>query len=311
MRPLSDRNAPRCTARTVPVMAIIAAVGLLSGCLGTSAGGTGGNGGISISGGSGSNGFSFSSDGTDGGNGSDGADGADGFSYSYSGPGGFSSSSQDGVTGSGRLTSQTINLSGVTSVVTGATFVVQLKTGGPAQAKVTMDDNLVDRVEATVHGNELRLGIKPGMNVRNATLSAEVTVGQLERLTANGACRVTLDSTVTSPALQLGVTGASSVTGPVTVDQMQATASGTATLALSGQVQSLRLNAMGASQLPLSDLIVRHLDATLSGANQATITVRDTLSAQAIGASVLQYRGNPQIIREQTLGVSSIVQDPS
>ena len=43
-----------------------------------------------------------------------------------------------------------------------------------------MDDNLTDRIEATVTGNELHLGIKPGMSVRYATLFAELTVGELE-----------------------------------------------------------------------------------------------------------------------------------
>jgi hypothetical protein len=92
-------------------------------------------------------------------------------------------------------------------VVAGANFEVHVKTGGPAQAKVTMDDNLVDRVQATVSGNELRLGIKPGNTVRNAMLRAEVTVSQLDRLAANGASHATLDSTVTGPALKLSVEG--------------------------------------------------------------------------------------------------------
>lgn len=79
--------------------------------------------------------------------------------------------------------------------------------GSRAQATVTTDVNLTDRVEAAVIGNELHLGIKPDINVRNATLRAEVTVGQLDRLAANGASYVTLGSQVTGPALQLVVEG--------------------------------------------------------------------------------------------------------
>lgn len=51
---------------------------------------------------------------------------------------------------------------------------------------VTMNDNLTDRVEATVSGHELRLWIKQSMSGRDATLRAEVTVGQLDRLASNG-----------------------------------------------------------------------------------------------------------------------------
>ncbi len=264
-------------------------------------GGTGGNGGVGGNGGSGYGGCGGNGYGGNGGdaNGGDGVDGA---------PGG-SSPDSDAVTGSGRLTSRTMDLSGVTSVVAGADFVVHLARGGPAQATVRMDDNLVDRVEATVIGDQLRLGIKPGRGVRNATLTAEVTVGRLDRLTATGASRVMLNPALAGPALQLVVAGTSAVTGPITVGQVQATVSGAGTLALSGQVQDLRLSAAGASTLPLSDLIVRRLDVVLSGASHATVTVSDSLAARASGASVLNYRGNPTVTRSQRSGVSSIVRD--
>ena len=283
----------------------LAAMGLLAGCLSTSVGGTSGPAGTGIPGTGTSSGNGYGGKGGDanggiGGSGGVGGNGGDGY-------GGFSD--PDAVAGSGRLTSKTIDLSGVTSVVVGANFVVRLRTGAPARATVTMDDNLTDRVEATVIGDQLRLGIKPGMSVRNATLSAEVTVGQLDRLGTSGASRVTLSPALASPALQLAVSGTSAVTGPVTVGQVQATVSGAGTLALSGQVQDLRFSASGACQLPLADLTVRDLDAILSGASHATATVTGTLAAQAAGASVLRYQGTPSITRFQVSGMASVVRD--
>jgi hypothetical protein len=312
-----DRGVGWWAARVGRAVAILAAMGLLAGCLGTSAGGTSGTAGTGTSGTSSSGGNGYGGNGGDanggdggnGGNGGIGGNGGDGYGgQGYGAPGG-SFSDPGAVTGSGRLTSRTIDLSGVTSVVAGAHFVVHLRMGGPARATVTMDDNLTDRVEATVIGDQLRLGIKPGMSVRNATLSAEVTVGQLDRLSTSGASRVMFNPALTSPALQLVLSGASTVTGPVTVGQVQATVSGTGTLALSGQVQDLRFNAAGGSQLDLADLTVRHLDATLSGVSHATVAVTDTLAAQAAGASVLRYSGTPSVTRAQTSGVSSIVRD--
>ncbi|MDQ2883766.1 MAG: DUF2807 domain-containing protein [Actinomycetota bacterium] len=287
----------------------MAAAALLAGCQGTSTDGNGGNGGVGNSGNSGGNGNTFNSDGPDGGNGnpgvgngSDGASGVDGASGgSYSDP--------DAVAGSGRLTSRTIDLSGVTSVVAGANFVVHLTMGGPAQATVRMDDNLTDRIEATVTGHELRLGIKPGARVRNATLIAEVTVGQLDRLAADGVSKVTLGSPVTGSALQLLVNGVSEITGSVGVDHLEASESGASLMALSGRAGSLHLTVAGTSQLRDQGLTVADLDALLSGASQATVTVSDTLSATADGASELRYRGAPQITHQQTSGVSSITPD--
>lgn len=333
----------RWTAGVARVVTIVVAGGLLAGCLGTSTGrapvtgphpnpatsnsggngyggnggnadgssnggngGTGGNGGNGY-GGWGGNGYGGNGGSANGGNGADGRAGVDGTNGVDGAPGG-TFADPDAVAGSGRLTSRVIGLSGVTSVVVGANFVVHLATGGPARATVTMDDNLIDRVEATVTGDQLRLGIKPGMSVRDATLSAEITVGQLDRLATSGASHVGLSPTLSSPALQLLVSGASSVSGPVTIGQLQATVSGTGNLALSGHVQDLRFSAAGASRLGLPDLTVSHLDAMLAGASHATVTVTDTLAAQAAGASILRYRGSPRVTRSQTSGMSSIVQ---
>lgn len=305
-----DHGVGWWTVQIGRAVAIPTTMGLLAGCLSTSVGGTSGPAGTGTPGTSTSSGNGYGGNGGDasggvGGNGGVGGPGGDGYGgYGYGGlpdPG--------AVAGSGRLISKTVDLSGVTSVMVGANFVVRLRTGEPARATVTMDDNLADRLEATVAGDQLRLGIKPGMSVRNATLSAEVTLGQLDRLEASGASRVILSPALASPALQLAVSGTSAVTGPITVGQVQATVSGAGTLALSGQIQDLRFSATGASQLPLADLTVRHLDTILSGASHATVTVTGTLAAQAAGASVLHYRGTPSVTRFQVSGMASVARD--
>lgn len=320
-----------CAGRVARTVAVLAATGLLAGCLGTSSGGTPGAPGTSTSGtnsnGNGYGGNGGSADGSNGGVGGNGGNGyggqggngyggnggnADGANGAAGAPGG-SFSDPAGVAGSGRLTSRTIDLSHVTAVVASANFVVHLRMGGPARATVTMDDNLTDRIEAMVvagaAGDELHLGIKPGMSVRNATLSADVTVGQLDRLAASGASRVTLAPAITSPALELIASGSSTVDGALGSGKVQATLSGASTLAVTGQVQDLRLTASGASRLPISGLTVRRLDAMLSGTSHATVTVTDSMAAQAAGASVLRYRGNPSVTRSQTSGMSSIARD--
>ncbi|MDQ5855485.1 MAG: DUF2807 domain-containing protein, partial [Actinomycetota bacterium] len=272
----------RAAGAALRAAVVLTALMLLTGCLGSGTSGTSGT-GIPGTGDSAGNG--------------------------YSGDGGSADGDTGSVVGSGRLTSRLISLSGINSVVVEAGFVVRLDIGGSEQARITMDDNLTDRVQATVTGGELRLGLAPGSHVRNATLTAEVTVGQLDRLATNGVSRVVLASAPAGPALDLIATGTSEVTGPIRVDRLQATASGTATLALSGQVKDLHLSGAGTSRLLLADLVVRNLDAVLSGTSHATVTVSDTLAAQTTGVSALRYRGTPRVTRAQTSGVSSIARD--
>ena len=323
----SNPGVLRVAGAVLRAAAALAAVMLLAGCLGggtsgtsgTSGSGTPGTPGTGDSSGNGYGGQGGSADGGrggpggaggDGGTGGDGGDGYGGWgSNGYGGDGSSANGDAGSVVGSGRLTSRLISLSGVNSVTVGAGFAVRLNIGGPEQAKITMDDNLVDRVRATVTGDQLSLGLAPGVGVRNATMTAEVTVGRLDRLATSGASRVLLVSAPAGPALNLTAAGNSEVTGPIRVDRPQATASGSATLVLSGLAREVDLSGTGASRLLLADLAVRNLDVDLSGTSHATVTVSDTLAADTAGASVLRYRGTPNITRQQTSGISSVARD--
>lgn len=237
-------------------------------------------------------------DGVNGADGADGADGSSGLTYSASGPG--------SVTGSGHLTSRQVPLSGVSALVAGAGFVVHVRIGEPEQATIRMDDNLTEQVDATVAGDELRLGLKPGAHVRNATLSAEVTVRQLDRLTARDAGQVTLASQLTGQALQVEASGASQIVGAVSVAQVKVAASGASAVTLAGRADHLQLRGAGTSALRLPGLAVRDLDVALVGASHATVAVSDTLAARTSGVSTLRCSGTPRITRAQSTGVSSI-----
>lgn len=321
----SNPGVLRVAGAVLRAAAALAAVMLLAGCLGSGTSGTSGtsgsgtpgtpgNPGTGDSSGNGYGGQGGSADGGrgggDGGTGGDGGDGYGGWgSNGYGGDGGSANGDAGSVVGSGRLTSRLISLSGVNSVTVGAGFAVRLNIGGPEQAKITMDDNLIDRVQATVTGDQLSLGLTPGVGVRNATMTAEITVGRLDRLATSGASRVLLVSAPAGPALNLTATGNSAVTGPIRVDRLQAAASGAATLALSGLAGQVDLSGTGTSRLLLADLAVRNLDVDLSGTSHATVTVSDTLAAETSGASELRYRGTPNITREQTSGVSSVARD--
>jgi hypothetical protein len=263
--------------------------------------GWGGDGGWDGSGGAGRGGDGGDArDGADGEDGADGADGRPGLGYPGSGP----------VSGSGNPVTRRIDCPGVTTVLAGASFVVRVRIGAPEQAAIRMDDNLTGLVDAAVRGSALYLGLKPGANVRNATLSADVTVRHLDRLAAGGASQVILVSELTGPAVRFEASGASRITGAMRVDQATASASGASTVALSGQADRLDLRGAGLSVLWVPELTVRDLTAVLSGSSCAAATVRGTLAAQASGASTLRYRGTPVVTRRQTSGVSSIAAGP-
>lgn len=231
-------------------------------------------------------------------NGEDGndADAAPGIGHPRNGP----------ISGSGTPAVRHVAAPGVTVLLVDASFLVHVRLGEPEQAVIRCDDNLVDLVEARIDGNQLRLGLRPRLQVRAATLYAEVTIRYLEQITAGGASRVRLDSKLVGEGLVLSVLGMSEICGPIRIERVQVGMSGASRLELSGEVRRLGVAASGACELMLAGLAVAELDARLAGASTAEVTVRDTLTVQASGASSLRYHGSPRTVRRQSTGASSV-----
>jgi putative autotransporter adhesin-like protein len=87
---------------------------------------------------------------------------------------------------------------------------------------------------------------------------------------------------------------------------MTADLSGASEVRPSGRVGSVAANASGASRLALEQLQVDALEVSLSGASNAEVSVRRTISASLSGASSLRYRGSPTLTKQETSGGSSI-----
>ena len=73
-----------------------------------------------------------------------------------------------------------------------------------------------------------------------------------------------------------------------------------------GLTDELRANISGASKLDADDLWVKNMHITVSGAGKAELNVTDSLWAQAMGASKIEYQGHPSVQQSISLGASKI-----
>ena len=69
---------------------------------------------------------------------------------------------------------------------------------------------------------------------------------------------------------------------------------GASTMKISGKIQNLKVKASGASDIKNYDLVVDNCIAQLSGASDVKITINESISARASGASTLNYKGNAE-----------------
>ena len=83
---------------------------------------------------------------------------------------------------SGPLVTQDFDLANFSAVAAGSAFQVEITQSDSYSVSVTVNENLVERLDVGVSGNTLRISLKPGIGLAGAaTLKAKVDHAQTDR----------------------------------------------------------------------------------------------------------------------------------
>lgn len=145
-----------------------------------------------------------------------------------------------------------------------------------------------------------------GFSIGNKKLRAYVSVKTLTSLQASGASDVAVSGTLSSPELEMRLSGASDFKGAVDVGSLKVTISGASDMTIKGSAGSLRIDASGASDFKGYDLVSQTCDITASGASDIKITCNKESNANASGASDIHIKGNGVIRNMHSGGASSV-----
>ncbi|MEO7534888.1 MAG: head GIN domain-containing protein [Ferruginibacter sp.] len=163
-------------------------------------------------------------------------------------------------------------------------------------------------IKTVVENNTLKIYYDGGNNWAggNKKLKVYVSFKNLESLEASGACDVEVAGTISVPALNLIMTGASDFKGAVKVNCLSMQLTGASDVKISGSATNLSVQSTGASDVKGYDLVTDICTAKASGASDISITVNKELNAQAHGASDISYKGTAVLKDKQSSGASSV-----
>jgi hypothetical protein len=207
------------------------------------------------------------------------------FSYAF-GYVGFLPGIGDSVTGSGTLVTETKSITGFTSVSAAMGFNVEITESSTFSVRVTVDDNVVDKLRVTKTGDTLSIALDPGIYI-GMTLRAVVTMPNIEGLELSGGSRGDISGFVGLASLDLELSGGSHVD-------------------VEGSAGDLMVDASGGSTLDLSGFPVNDADITFSGGSSGTISLDGTLDADVSGGSRLWYIGSPTLGNIDTSGGATV-----
>ncbi len=211
------------------------------------------------------------------------------------------------VQGSGRLVTLDENFSDFDRIDIGHTFNVEITHADHYSVTLRIDDNLEEYLDVFQSEQTLELGLKGEFRYKDITLTAQITLPDLQQLQLSGATSARLNDFKLQHDVAISCSGTGKVTGTLNSEDLNVELSGASRLALSGRGKNLILEVSGASTADLGDFLGHDAEVEISGASQATVNLTGTFDGEVSGASTLYYSGAAEPGHIETSGASSIV----
>jgi hypothetical protein len=197
-----------------------------------------------------------------------------------------SSSTADGVQGSGVAATQAREVPPFGSLELAGSNMVAVRVGGKQSVIVRADDNLLSHVTTEVQDGTLVIGNTPGSFTAKSPMSVHVSVPSLESLALTGSGIVSVEG-LEAPSFTVALPGSGVVRAGGTATRLEVTLAG------SGDAQ-------------LAQLVARDVSATVSGSGRILVTATESLDASVPGSGAILYGGDPAHVTTSVTGSGAV-----
>ena len=212
------------------------------------------------------------------------------------------------VRGSGVMTTETREVSGLRSLLVEYPADVVIRQGDTEALVIEGDDNLLPQLQSVVRFGELRFGnsepdwqarVNPSRNVR-----LTLTVKELREVNFASAGTLRIEG-LTTDAFTVSLNGAGDMTlNDLHTQKLECNQSGAGNITASGVADSVRVRISGLGNFEAPDLKTQTADLRISGAGNATVWVARDLTLDISGAGSIRYYGSPAV-HERISGAGS------
>ncbi|MFN7538819.1 MAG: head GIN domain-containing protein [Bacteroidota bacterium] len=166
-----------------------------------------------------------------------------------------------------------------------------------------------EAIVTEVRGNTLYVAFKYKYSwhnrMANPKAKAYVSVDKLESVNVSGACDLVVAGVLKSDDLKVVLSGASNLKGELQLNNSQFSLTGASDCRLTGKAERIKVQASGASSFKGYDLNASEADINASGASDVQMSISNSITVEASGASSVHYKGEPRLKGIRVTGASS------
>ena len=213
-----------------------------------------------------------------------------------------------GEPGSGKVVTETREVSDFNAVDVDYPALVLIKQGAKESLELEAEDNLLPGLRTQVRNGVLEIFYKTenGKHVNpTETVRITIVVKDLSEAQMTSAGELSIEKLKTN-ALDVSLSGAGNLKlDNILVQDLAVTLSGAGSMSASGTADDLDLNISGFGDFKGSELHGKTVRVHISGAGSATVWVEDDLTAEISGAGSVNYYGSASVTK-QISGVGGV-----
>lgn len=203
---------------------------------------------------------------------------------------------------------QTYDFSDFDAITVNGAYHVQITQGSSYGITASGDQEDLEKLEIRKKGNELVIEHEDRtfkLFEKQKIVLIQVTVPELRSIDLSGAIKADIGH-IKSDHLNLALTGATKAFLDVNVNRLKADITGASKSTFTGRADHVDMDIAGASKLDASRLVANTVVVDAAGACSADVYAKNTLRADAAGASKVRYKGNPSNVITDVAGASKV-----
>jgi hypothetical protein len=189
--------------------------------------------------------------------------------------------------------SETRSIGSFKGVKVGEAIDVYLKKGEKESVKVEVTGVGLSDVLTEVTGNYLKVHMRDGNYRNQRSVKVYVTYVNIDRISSSSAANVFSEGTIKASSMEINASSAASVEISLDAESVTLDVSSAGDATLEGKAKSLTLEASSAGSIDAYNLECENVNASVSSAGSAKVSVSNALDAHASSGGSIRYRGSP------------------
>ncbi|MDY0990177.1 head GIN domain-containing protein [Flavobacterium sp. CFBP9031] len=209
----------------------------------------------------------------------------------------INSNAQTKISGNGTVTTETRTTGDYDGIRISGFFDVDLVSGKEGKIILKGEENLLSKIKVEVEGNELKVYIERGVQLRTSMgkkIQVIVPFEKISAVTLSGSGDVKSKNKINSDSFSAKLSGSGNFDLDVDSRNFDLALSGSGDIVLKGKADSFTSKISGSGNVNASNLKSQTVDVTVSGSGNSVVTCESSITGRVSGSGNIKYLGNPE-----------------